>query len=184
MGEVPLRCNNQHFWLACIFLLLCGSAHAEDALVLEDLENISHEVVYVNSFGKWESEGKHGIYRVVLLDSQNDFPHSKIYLQWIGQDETTGKLVNEVLATVPLVEINNVRVYKLSIPRIITADDKSTVEVTAINQYSQEVQNLQILPTSFGRYELSYVSRPTTEVVDQVVTKIPLTLEYYVRPTF
>lgn len=168
-----------------LWLLLVGAvlpAGAAD-VVIEELEQISHKVVYVNAFGSWHSGPDQGYYRVILLDAEAEFPHSKIFLQWIRSgEEQAGE--DQVVASAPVIEINNAGVYKLSVPRINREQDGNAIELTAINQYSQTVQNLEIWPGEAGRYTLRYLSDPYPSSVDKAVGEIPLSLDYYSRPTF
>ena len=167
--------------LALLIAALCQPVYSSSEMIIENLEKVSHKVVYVNSFGKWSEQGMSGYYRVILLDAEDKFPHSKIYLQWIASDE--GK-EDAVVSSASVIEINNVGVFKLSVPKISKSKDGNAVEVTAINQYSHGVQNLQISPKGIDGYELVYISQPYSEAVDSAVGQIPMTLDYYVRPTF
>ncbi|MFT5033213.1 MAG: hypothetical protein ACI9OO_001145 [Bacteroidia bacterium] len=56
--------------------------------------------------------------------------------------------------------------------------------MTAINQYSRTVQNIQLSPEALGRYQFKYASTPYAEQVNAAVNKILLKLNSYVRPTF
>ncbi len=152
-------------------------------MVIEELEKISHTVVYVNAFGEWQDSEGSGYYRVILLDAEEKFPHSKIFLQWIGEvEDEQGE--DQILASAPVVEINNAGVYKLSVPRISKEQAGNAIELTAINQYSETVQNLEIWPGERGQYTLRYLSEPYSNTVNEAVGEIPLSLEYYSRPTF
>lgn len=148
----------------------------------EALEQISHQIAYINTFGRWQEGAMTGVYRVILMDANEDYPHSKIYLQWVQQSVTDDQA--SIVAIAPIAEINNVGAYKLSVPRIVQSQEGFVVELTAINQYSRAVQNIQLLPKQAGQYRFKYVSTPYTEQVNAAVNKIPLKLDYYVRPTF
>ena len=167
--------------LLVIFAISSVPAKSSSEMIIENLEKVSHKVVYVNAFGSWSENGISGYYRVILLDAEADFPHSKIYLQWIAEQE---KEDDRVVASASVIEINNVGVFKLSVPKIIKNSEGNSIEVTAINQYSHAVQSLQISPGGISTYELSYISQPYSEVVDSAVGQIPMALDYYVRPTF
>jgi hypothetical protein len=160
---------------------LPSSAVSSSEMVIENLEKVSHKVVYVNSFGDWSEGDDSGYYRVILLDSSADFPHSKLYIQWIAEKKDTD---DWVVTTASVAEVNNVGVFKLSVPKISKGENGNAVEVTAVNQYSHAVQNLQIIPGKISGYELLYISEPYSKVVDSAVSQIPMALDYYVRPTF
>lgn len=168
-----------------VCLLMLGGVHlasADDGNASAALDKISHQIAYINTFGRWSEGGMAGSYRVILMDAKEDFPHSKIYLQWVKQSGADEEAA--IVAVAPIAEINNVGVYTLSVPRIVQLGDRFVVELTAINQYSRSVQNIQLSPEALGRYRFKYASTPYTEQVNAAVNKIPLKLEYYVRPTF
>lgn len=154
---------------------------SNSGLHVEELNKISHEIVYVNSFGSWYENGMHGYYRIIHLDTKAQHPHSKIYLQWI---EKAMNKQDRVVASTAVTEINNAGVFKLSIPTIIQGKEGDTVQVTAVNEYSQAVQSLWITPAGITHYQLSYVSVPNSGIVDSTVDKIPIYLDFYVRPSF
>ncbi|QIB65929.1 hypothetical protein [Kineobactrum salinum] len=168
------------------FLLWISAAQGAFAeTAVEALADLSHQIVWVSSFGSWSNAGSQGVHRVILLDAQADYPHSKIYLQWVekagaGQAEDSGR----VLASIPVTEINNAAVFQLSLPRVAETGDGNVLELTARNQYSQTVQYLQLLPGAPGHYHLNYMSSPYPASLDSTVVEIPLSLDYYVRPTF
>ncbi|MDX1733551.1 MAG: hypothetical protein R3228_04260 [Halioglobus sp.] len=169
---------------ATALALLCAAAPAlaTERLKLESLEDISHEVVYVNAFGRWREGGHSGYHRVILLDVDNEHPHSRLYLQWIAESEQAG---DRVMGSTAVAEVNNSGVYKLSIPRIKRVAERAvSVEVTAVNQYTRNVQQLEISPRAVSEYTLEFASDGDLAAVDRAVGDIPLNLDYYSRPTF
>lgn len=172
--------------LTGILLLLLAARGAVAETAVETLADLSHQIAWVSSFGSWTGAGgNRGVYRVILLDAHADYPHSKIYLQWVeksgpGQDQDNGR----VLASIPVTEINNAAVFKLSLPRVVETDDQNALELTASNQYSRTVQHLRLLPGAPGAYRLSYLSSAYPDSLDSSVVEIPLSLDYYLRPTF
>lgn len=170
-------------WVGLVLVLgFSVGANANEKAAIEELKQISHQIAYINSFGTWREGAVGGSYRVILMDAKEQFPHSKIFLQWIEQSSPEEE--GRVVAMAPVVEINNVGVYKLSVPRIVPSGENSLVELTAINQYSQVVHHIQLLPQSVGRYQFRYTSKPYSDRVDAAVGRIPLNLNFYVRPTF
>ncbi|MFT5574585.1 MAG: hypothetical protein ACI89D_000092 [Bermanella sp.] len=109
------------------FLLLGGVtvAGAGDCSASAALDKISHQIAYINTFGRWSEGAMVGSYRVILMDAKEDYPHSKIYLQWVKQSNADEDAV--VVAVAPVVEINNAGVYTLSAPRIVQLDDRIVV---------------------------------------------------------
>lgn len=158
-----------------------GAVSADNS-VNSALEKISHQIAYINTFGFWKEGKANGVYRVILMDAKGEHPHSKIFLQWVKQTDSGQEPA--VIAMAPVDEINNVGAYALSVPRILQSDDGYVVELTAINQYSRVVQNIHLVPTELGRYRFRYAASQTTDQVNAAVNKIPLKLDYYVRPTF
>jgi hypothetical protein len=180
-GERSMKTAHSLKILTAIFFFLSAHVSSGSEMIIENLEKVSHKVVYVNAFGNWAENDMNGYYRVILLDAEADFPHSKIYLQWIAKHE---KKDDQVVASASVIEINNVGVFKLSVPKISKSKDGNSIEVTAVNQYSHGVQSLLISPGSLESYELDYISQPYSEIVDSAVKQIPMSLDYYVRPTF
>jgi hypothetical protein len=168
------------------FLLLLASfaAHSSDELIPAELEEISHKIAYVNTFGSWRSDQSQGSFRVIVLDANEQQPHSKIYLQWISSGQNGDEKKDQVIATASIKEINYSTVYKLSPPKIIDSDGVTAIELSAENLYTRHVQNVQIHPVRIGEYKISYTANPLASQVEGVVNKIPAALNYYVRPTF
>lgn len=170
--------------VACMSILLPVSlpSLAVENLQIDSLQDISHEVVYVNSFGRWEEGKQAGYFRIVLLDDEGDHPHSKIYLQWIAQVKNAD---DRIFGSTAVDEINSSGVYKLSVPRINrVSDSHAFVELTAVNQYTSRVHKLTIEPGRVNQYELVFGKEVDDNLVDKAVSDIPLNLDYYARPTF
>jgi hypothetical protein len=168
----------------CLLLVVPAFAATDAALPEGVLADISHKIIYVNAFGQWENDSHSGYYRVILLDANEDFPHSRIYIQWIASVDPDAKEDNQIIATASVVEINQASVFKLSVPRISDSGNGNAIDIQAVNQYTQEVQNLRIAPSVVGDYDFSYVQAPDAKTMNTAVEKIPLVLDYYVRPTF
>jgi hypothetical protein len=123
----------------------------------------------------------------VLVDAYDEYPHSKFFLQWVAKKKDQ----SQVVGTVSVEEINRVGVYRLSVPKFaVELDGSEFIELTAVNQYTREVQILQVKPVAIGKYHFDYTDSPSPGVVldsrklDQAIKKLPLNLDYYVRPTF
>lgn len=174
----------RHWGFGILLMGITLVAAADDRDASAALDKISHQIAYINTFGRWQESSMAGTYRVILMDANEDFPHSKIYLQWVKQSASAAGDKASIVAMTPIAEINNVGAYKLSVPRIVQSGDRFVVELTAINQYSRAVQSIQLLPGNIGQYQFRYASTSYAEKVDAAVNKIPLKLDYYVRPTF
>lgn len=171
-------------WLAGLLLLSSCHANSNEELLQADMEDISHRVVYVNTFGTWREKRSEGFFRVILLESSQIPPHSKIYIQWIESPQGNEQQDGKITATTPVREINNAQVFNLSAPTISNQDSAAAIALKATNQYTQQVQHVQIVPGNVGQYTLNYTSGLDVEVVEKAVRKIPAALDYYVRPTF
>lgn len=168
--------------VSCYGFAASGGEESDD-LDVSTLETLSRAIVYVNSFGSFRAEGKEGHYRVILLDVEDEHPHSEIYLQWILQGEGDGG-DGRVISSRGISEINNTGVYKLSVPKISSEQGGNVIDVMTVNQYTQTVKNLQIRPGEVNKYQLHYAPQTRSDNVDKVVGKIPLSLDYYSRPSF
>ncbi len=170
--------------LTSIFFLSLAPVWADQNLEsLKLVENVSHEVTYIHTFGYWTEGKRSGRMRLVMLERTVRAPLGKLYLQWIEKDEADKV---RVVDSVSVEEINNVGVYILKQPKILTSKKgkEGQVLISAVNQYTDVSSELKITPGAIGRYQVSYSSGPVSEKLDDAVLEIPVALDYYLRPTF
>ena len=159
--------------------------------VQKELQSLSHQIVYISSFGQWQYNGQHGVNRLILVDAKAPYPHSKLFLQWISQDKDGD--AEKMVAVKAVEEINLAAVYQLSVPKI----DKggmagSTVQLSGVNQYSHTMHGFSITSIAPGEYRFVYDgttpagtdSKNISANVQRAVCELPVALDFYARPTF
>lgn len=170
--------------------LLPASLMADSQKKIQDeLQSLSHQIVYVSTFGQWQANGRKGIHRLVLIDAKAPYPHSKLFIQWISAKNNDE--VAELIAVKAINEINLAAVYQLALP---TADKSgnNTIELRGINQYAHTMQEFSITPTLPGEYRFAYGNtnpagtdnKNISNQVERAIRNLPVTLDFYSRPTF
>lgn len=159
--------------------------------VQKELQSLSHQIIYITTFGQWQEKNQQGVHRLILVDAKAPYPHSKLYLQWIsqGKDGEAEKMV----AVKAVEEINIAAVYQLAVPRTekkgITSN---SLQLNGVNQYAHTMQEFGITATTPGEYRFSYgTTRPAgndnnniNARVERAVCDLPVALDFYARPTF
>lgn len=178
--------------VALALLAFAASGMASSQRDVErELDGLSHQIVYVSTFGHWQQDNVRGIHRVVMVDARGPYPHSKLYVQWVSEARD-GK-PDKVVAVKAVDEINRAAVYQLSIPgNDNNSRQANTLQMSGINQYAHTLQAFSVTAELPGEYRFSYGdtspagsdSRNVSRQVEQAVHKLPATLEFYARPTF
>ena len=153
----------------------------EDLDSLKVVEKVSHKVTHINTFGHWVENQRSGKMRLVVLEKTEQAPHGKLYLQWIEMD---AKSEVHVVESVSIDEINNVGVYSLTLPKIVSSREGDEVVIHAVNQYTHDSNELKIIPQAVGKYRIEFTAQTANVNLDNAVLELPVLLDYYSRPTF
>lgn len=130
----------------------------------KELESMNFTIAYTEKFGAWRDQGQGGAYRLVVLDGNEKYPHSLVFLQWIKQAPGSSKDgKNNVVVSVPIKEINSTGLYKLNEPKVAGVDGAlgGIAELTGVNNYTHSVQSIRIQPNNVGQYSLTFINGPT-----------------------
>lgn len=165
--------------------LLSTPGHTEE-LSFRELASISHRIAYINSFGRWQAQGKTGYFRFIVVETTTEPRHSKAYLQWIQEadDQPAGGGQGAISRLKPVTEINASGVFSISGTRASATDDAGTIDFTAVNQFNRSSHHVRIVPGAPGTYVLRFLEAPSAPDVDRAVEGIPLGIDDYVRPTY
>lgn len=150
-GCSMLACNVHAFWVA-------------DSQSEKELKELNQGVTFSETFGQWRDQGQGGVYRLIVVDSEEKYAHSLVYLQWIRTPpQGSKKNAGSVVTSVPIKEINYTAAYKLSDPKVAGADGAlgGVAEITGVNNFSHLVQGIRLQPKNVGEYSLTFINGPT-----------------------
>jgi len=104
------------------------------AAVAADAVGVTTDVLTVRTGGAWSEGEKQGQYRIIITNRGFDHIVSKLYLQWLEQEQE--EAVPQVRATVAFAAFNEMPVYNLDIAEWKSQANRMRVELTAYNSYS------------------------------------------------
>ena len=179
-------------WLSFLHSAMAASGEELKSLVLD---NETYEINYVNTFGRWQANHTAGVFRFIVLHTKGKHPHSKAFIQWMERDSSNKN--KRVFALTAIAEINDAGIYRLFTPKIQKLPAGETVTMATLNLYNQQMSSFILIPKEPGQYEIhdgsnqasaKLQSKPLTQSVQGenfiFTQEIPLTLDYYLRPTF
>lgn len=151
LGAAVFASNVQAFWVS--------ASQAE-----KELDALNHDVTFSESFGQWRDQGQAGVFRLLVVDAQEKFVHSLVFLQWVRMPPQGAKKgAGNVVVSVPIKEINYTAAYKLSDPKVAGSEGAlgGIAEITGVNNFTHSVQGIRIQPKNVGEYSLTFINGPT-----------------------
>jgi hypothetical protein len=131
---------------------LCLSVNAAGEKIPFAVENIGPSIYAATTGGYWEDGGKSGNFRVIVENRGWERVVSRLYLQWVAQDESKRESV--VLKTVPVSEVNAGGVWTLGAPVISLTGEGPEITISATHTYTNENKFFKIRPGKPGKYKL------------------------------
>lgn len=168
-------------WVSLLLSLLGMMVSAEESAI-DELALISHRIAYSNSFGSWRDSGKRGYCRLIVVEPLGKPLHSNAYLQWIEEDSEGA--AQSVSRFVPIAEINNVGVFRVSATQIAVSKTGNSIEMVAANQFTKKSHRIRITVGRVGEYDFKFIAAHHPSEVDEAVGHLPLRLDDYTRPSF
>jgi hypothetical protein len=116
------------------------------------VEKIGPGINAVMSGGYWEEGEKSGNFRVIIENRGWERVVSRLYLQWLTQDESKRESV--VLKTVPVSEVNTEGVWILGAPVISLTREGPEITLSGTHTYTYENKFFKIRPGKPGKYKM------------------------------
>lgn len=151
LAAIAFSGNTQAFWLS--------ASQAE-----KELQELNHEVTFSEKFGTWRDQGQSGVFRLVVIKSDDKYAHSLVFLQWIKTPPHDARnRAGSVIVSVPIKEINYTAAYTLGDPKVAGSEGAlgGIAEITGVNNFSHTVQGIRIQPKNVGEYSLTFINGPT-----------------------
>jgi hypothetical protein len=125
-------------------LAASGALPASADAILDGLKTLPGNVEDVRVGGTWDSDGKNGIYRVIVSRSGGDTVTARLFVQWVAYDDTGGASVQDT------VEIKELADLKVDIVDFTTESDSDglSVFIQTLNPNGSSDQNYELFVTS------------------------------------
>ena len=127
---------------AALGLAVAQPANA-DAL-LDGLKTLPGNIEDVRVGGTWETDGKSGVYRVIVSRSGGDVITARLFVQWVAYDDTGGATVTDT------VEIKEFADLKVDIVDFTSESDANGLSVflQTLDPNGSADQNYELFVTS------------------------------------
>jgi hypothetical protein len=107
-------------------------------------------VSLVSSGGGWVDGNEQGTYRIVAVTEGWDHLQSRLYIQWIAEDDAQQKL--KVVATTHVTEV---RMAVVTGANFEPGVDGVRLRVTLLNSHSMEEREVEVLLGAKGKYTMA-----------------------------
>ncbi len=127
-----------------IGVALTAALPASADAILDGLKTLPGNVEDVRVGGTWDTDGKNGIYRVIVSRSGGDAVTARLFIQWVAYDDTGGATVQDT------VEIKEMADLKVDIVDFTSESDSNglSVFIQTLDPNGDSDQNYELFVTS------------------------------------
>jgi len=142
--------------IAALWLLGLAS-RAEAASPAEIAAGLAPEVIAVVSGGKWQEGDRNGGYRAVLVAPAGAVG-AQLYIEWLAAGANGG--APSMVATVPVKEVNDLRLPNATLSAESETDNQFTVFVESDDPATQSGNSYTVNAAAPGKYTFSLGAPP------------------------